>query len=203
MRRLIDDLLNYSRVTTRALPFRKVSLNRICGDVLSDLDELISQHGAMVRCATLPAVAADPTQMRQLFQNLLVNAIKFHKPGIPPVIEIECELVRMELDATLRQTVAACRISIKDNGIGFEEKHADRIFQVFQRLHGHNEFEGSGVGLAICRKIVERHSGTITAQGRSSEGATFMVTLPLRQPAEAVSLEPRSEQKGDYDQDGE
>ena len=202
MRQLIDDLLNYSRVTTQALPFRHVALGRLIREVMADLDELITQANAKVLCGPLPDVAADPTQMRQLFQNLIVNAVKFHRPGVPPVVEIVSDLVDLRLPATPRDVVAGCRIEIRDNGIGFDEKYLDRIFQVFQRLQGRSEFEGSGVGLAICRKIVERHSGTITAHSRPGEGATFVVTLPLRQPQEDSCLELSLEQETDHDSDG-
>jgi PAS domain S-box-containing protein len=189
MRRLIDDLLNYSRVTTQALPFSQVEMGALVREVISDLDELIAQTNARIHCGPIPNVAADPTQMRQLFQNLIANAVKFHRPEVPPVVEIASELVDVKLPGNPLDAVAGCRIEIRDNGIGFDEKHLGRIFQVFQRLRGRSEFEGSGVGLAICRKIVERHGGTITARSRPGEGATFIVTLPLRQPEEACSAE--------------
>ena len=202
MRRLIDDLLNYSRVTTQALPFRIVALDTLVQEVVSDLEELTTQTQATINCGVLPSVAADPTQMRQLFQNLIVNAIKFHRPGVEPVIDITAEPVDARLPGMDHTLVKACRIAIRDNGIGFDEKYLDRIFQVFQRLHGRNEFEGSGVGLAICRKIVERHNGTITAHSRPSEGATFFVTLPIRQLREDSSIEPPSEEEANHDPDG-
>lgn len=196
MRRLIDDLLNYSRVTTQALPFRRIALDGVIREVVSDLDELITQASATVNCGPVPALAADPTQMRQLFQNLIVNAVKFHRPGISPVIDINGAHVD---EPGMGE---ACRVTIRDNGIGFDEKYLDRIFQVFQRLHGRNEFEGSGVGLAICRKIVERHNGTITAHSRPGEGATFVITLPIRQPGEDGTLENPIEEEADHDPDG-
>lgn len=202
MRRLIDDLLNYSRVTTQALPFRLVALDTLVQEVISDLDELITQSQATINCCVLPTLEADPTQMRQLFQNLVVNAIKFHRPEVGPVIDIIGEPVDVRLPGTNHAMVAASRISIRDNGIGFDEKYLGRIFQVFQRLHGRNEFEGSGVGLAICRKIVERHHGTITAHSRPGEGATFVVTLPIRQLKEDSSIELSSEEEANHDPDG-
>ena len=174
MRELINDLLSFSRVTTKGQPFARVDLTAVLAGVLSDLEVRLAQTGGRVDAGPLPAVDADPTQMRQLFQNLLGNALKFHRPGVPPVVT-----VRGGLDAA-----GACRVSVADNGIGFDEKYLDRIFQVFQRLHGRGEYDGTGVGLAICQKIVDRHGGTLTARSRPGEGATFLLTLPARQPGE-------------------
>ena len=171
MRQLIQDLLAYSRVTIQGRPFMPVALDSIIGAVLTDLEILVEQTGAAVEVGALPTVQGDPTQLRQLFQNLIANALKFHKPDVPPRIAI-----RSSHDA------GAHRISVADNGIGFDEKYLDRIFQVFQRLHGRGEYEGTGVGLAICRKIVERHGGAITARSRPGEGSTFVVALPAYRP---------------------
>jgi PAS domain S-box-containing protein len=202
MRRLIDDLLTFSRVTTNARPFKRVDLGKIAHEVVSDLDEYITQKGGAVRLGELPAIDTDPTQIRQLFQNLIANAIKFHRPGVPPVVEVRAEELTLPLpspDATARP---ACRILIKDNGIGFDEKYLDRIFQVFQRLHGRDEYEGTGVGLAICRKIVERHGGTITATSRVGEGTTFVITLPVHQYRGKSSEDEQPEQEAHHDPDG-
>jgi PAS domain S-box-containing protein len=194
MRRLIDDLLTFSRVTTQRRPPARLNLRKLVAEVLSDLEERLAQAKGTVRVGALPPVEADPTQMRQLFQNLLVNAVKFHRPGVPPVVEVEGDTV--EQPAEGGGSVRMCRISVRDNGIGFDEKYRERIFDVFQRLHGRTEYEGTGVGLAICRKIVERHGGTITAHGREGEGATFVVLLPApEQPTrEAKGEDGRPEQ---------
>jgi signal transduction histidine kinase len=120
----------------------------------------------------MPIIDADPTQMRQLFQNLIDNGLKFSRPNDKPVVQIRAQRLN-----------EVCQIIVKDNGIGFEEKHLDRIFTVFQRLHGRGEYEGTGVGLPICRKIAERHGGTITAMSTPNQGATFIVTLPARRHA--------------------
>jgi len=133
--------------------------------------------------------------MRQLFQNLLGNALKFHRPGVPPVVRVRGELVPGG-DAPL-----TCRVTVQDNGIGFDPKYRDRIFDVFQRLHGRDEYEGTGVGLAICRKIVERHGGTITAHSAPGEGATFVVTLPVRHPREDAETDGKRDQ-ADHHPDG-
>jgi light-regulated signal transduction histidine kinase (bacteriophytochrome) len=198
MRRLIDDLLNYSRVTTSARPFARADLGKLVGEVVGDLDERIGQAGGRVEIGELPEIDADPTQMRQLFQNLIANAVKFHRPGVPPVVEVRGELLAERLPDADSVPVPACRITVRDNGIGFDEKYRDRIFQVFQRLHGRNEYEGTGVGLAICRKITERHGGTITAHSRAGEGATFVVTIPVRQPREDATADDQPENSGDH-----
>lgn len=202
MRRLIDDLLNYSRVTTTARPFKRVDLGQLVPEVVADLDERINPTGGAVHVGEMPEIDADPTQMRQLFQNLIANAVKFHKPNVPPEIEVRAECVSALLPAGGAAPIPACRITVRDNGIGFDEKYLSRIFQVFQRLHGRNEYEGTGVGLAICRKIAERHGGTITAQSRIGEGATFVVTLPIRQPGEDATADVQRDQKTGDDSDG-
>ena len=176
MRSLINDLLNFSRVTTRAQPPQLLDLGSVAQDVVSDLEGRIQQTGGKVEIGTLPELEADPIQMRQLLQNLIGNALKFHRPGVPPVVRLASQA------ATNGKAATSCEITVEDNGIGFEEVYLDRIFNVFQRLHGRNEYEGTGMGLAICRKIVERHGGTITAQSKLEQGSRFIVTLPLRQP---------------------
>lgn len=170
MQILIDDLLSYSRITTKAQPFIATNLNEVVRDVLSDLEVRVESTQAVVDVAPLPTLEADPSQMRQLFQNIIGNALKFHKKGVPPHVRI-----------TGSADYGRCEIQVQDNGIGFDVKYLDRIFTIFQRLHGKQEFEGTGVGLAVCRRIVERHSGTITAQGQLGEGSTFIVRLPLKQ----------------------
>lgn len=180
MQVLIDDLLAYSRVTTRAQPFVPTDLNGIVADVLSDLEVRIEQTGATVTCEPLPIIEADAIQMRQLFQNLIGNALKFHRKDVPPVVRIRALAPATEVP----EAAAMCQILVEDNGIGFEEKYLDRIFVVFQRLHGRAEYEGTGVGLAICRKIALRHGGDITARSQLGEGATFIVTLPAHHPKE-------------------
>jgi len=176
MRSLISELLNFSRVTTRAQPPESISLERAAREVVSDLEGRVQQVNGRVDLGELPTIEADPMQIRQLLQNLIGNALKFHRPEVPPVVRVEGELLRNGAAGP------QCRLTIKDNGIGFEEVYLDRIFDVFQRLHGRNEYEGTGMGLAICRKIVERHGGTITAQSEPGVGSTFIITLPMVQP---------------------
>ena len=173
MHQLIVDLLAFSRVTTRGEPFRLVDLNRPFGDVLTLLDVAIEESGAVVTARDLPAIEADEVQMRQLFQNLIGNAIKFRRDGVALSISIEGN-VRAAGEGEI------CEVRVRDNGIGFEPCYGERIFQIFQRLHGKGKFEGTGIGLAICKKIVERHGGTIRAEGALGEGAEFIIELPKR-----------------------
>jgi two-component system, LuxR family, sensor kinase FixL len=174
MQTLIDDLLSFSRITTKAQPFVSIDLADIMREVISDLEIRIQEAGGQVEVGDLPILEADPMQMRQLLQNLISNALKFHQPETAPLIRIQSQDLAQNGDRY-------CQITVADNGIGFDEKYLDRIFTVFQRLHGRSEYEGTGVGLAICRKIVERHGGSITAISQPGSGATFLVTLPLHQ----------------------
>lgn len=189
MSRLIRDLLAFSRVKTRAKPFEQVDLNEIVTEVLEDLLVAIEESGGQVDVGHLPGLDADPTQMRQLFQNLISNGLKFHRHGISPQISVSAELVDRNGETT-------CRIEISDNGIGFESKYLDRIFSPFQRLHAKSAYPGTGIGLAICRRIVERHNGEITAESDPGNGSTFIVTLPCSQENEEVE-EATSEQPVD------
>jgi signal transduction histidine kinase len=178
MRQLINDLLSYSRITTAANPFARVALNDVLNGVLSDLQIRIEETNATIEFDKLPLIQADSMQMRQLFQNLIGNALKFRKADVAPVIKISAR----ETDAhELAVAGPVAVITIEDNGIGFEPQFKDQIFTIFQRLHSRNEYEGTGIGLATCRKIVERHLGTIDADGRPGEGSTFHITLPLTQ----------------------
>ncbi len=167
MQILIRDLLAYSRLTTRKQPLGPVDLGVVVAEVLSDLESRIVETGATIEVGELPTVEADGLQMRQLFQNLIGNALKFHRPGRPPVVAIEAS------EEEGRQ-----RISVRDEGIGFDAQYAERIFEPFQRLHNRTRYAGTGIGLAICRRIAERHGGEITADAQPDQGATFTVILP-------------------------
>ena len=179
---LINDLLTFSRVTTTAQPFGLVDLRAVAHTVVEDLETRLQQTGGRVEIGALPTVQADSVQIRQLFQNLISNALKFHRPGEPPVVEVRGEVLPVPSGAEGGRAGQVCRITVRDNGIGFEERYRARIFEVFQRLHGRGEFEGTGIGLAICKKIVERHGGTITAASSPRQGSVFTITLPLSQP---------------------
>jgi signal transduction histidine kinase len=182
METLIEDLLTFARVTTNARPFVAVELGTIVDDVLCDLELQIGRTAGRVDAGWLPTIDADPTQMRQLFQNLIANALKFHRATEPPVVKISGRLVEGEVKNGRENCPCAvmCEIAIADTGIGFDEKYLDRIFTMFQRLHSREQYEGTGVGLAVCRKIVERHGGSISAHSTPAHGATFVATLPLK-----------------------
>lgn len=167
MSTLIEDLLAFSRVTRITKSIQPVDLVKTMKEVVSDLETRIVDSGAAVRFGALHTVDADPTHIRQLMQNLVGNAIKFHRPNIPPVVEV-----------TTKKKKGGIEITVRDNGIGFDEKYLDRIFAVFQRLNERSSYEGTGIGLAVCRKIVERYGGTITAESVKNEGSLFTVWLP-------------------------
>jgi PAS domain S-box-containing protein len=179
MQTLIYDLLMFSRVISRTEPFEAVDLKRVAQEVIGDLELRIEKTGGRVEVGELPTIEADASQMRQLLLNLLGNALKFHAPDQAPVVRVAGR--RLES----AEGPARCELTVADNGIGFDEKYLDRIFVVFQRLHGRQEYEGTGIGLAVCRRITERHGGTITARSTPGKGATFIVTLPVRQAAPA------------------
>jgi PAS domain S-box-containing protein len=171
MQHLIEALLQYSRISTRDHPHRPVTLTSVMDNVYSDLETRIEQLRAEVTFSEMPTVMGDTTQLEQLFLNLIGNALKYHKQDSPPRVEITAEF----LDKN-RVT-----IHVSDNGIGFKEQYLERIFQPFQRLHARNEYEGTGIGLALCDKIARRHGGTIIANSKPGEGSVFSVTLPLIQ----------------------
>lgn len=171
MQGLINDLLTFSRVTSQARTMVEIDLGQVAREVLSDLEGRLHATRGRVEIGALPRLESDPLQMRQLLQNLIGNALKFHRPGVPPAVVL----------ASQPPSNGCVEIEVRDNGIGFEEKYLDRIFTPFQRLHGRGQYEGTGMGLAICRKIVERHGGAITARSTPGQGSTFIVTLPLRQ----------------------
>jgi signal transduction histidine kinase len=173
--------LEFSRVSSKGKAFVPVDLNEVVAGVLSDLEARFVQTGGRAEVADLPTVASDAVQMRQLLQNLIGNALKFHRKDEVPVVRVSAEILAERDAESGASSGKMCRISVADNGIGFDEKYLDRVFTIFQRLHGRGEYEGTGIGLAVCRKIAERHGGSITAQSRPGRGSTFVVTLPLVQ----------------------
>ena len=181
MRCLINDLLSYSRVTTKARPFVSVNLDQTAREVISDLQVAIEQANARITLRDLPEIEADPTQMRQLLQNLLSNALKFRCMLRRPEIVVSGRVYGASPRERTTFGPQICEITVTDNGIGFKQDYAERIFGVFRRLHGRGEYPGTGIGLATCRKILERHSGTIIASGKPEEGAIFVCTLPAAQ----------------------
>ena len=184
MQAMIQGLLAYSRVTTQAQVRTCVDLSKTAAEVLSDLEVSLESSQAQVEVGELPAVQGDPLQMRQLLQNLIGNAIKFARPGEPPRVRVWAQDLPAEAGAfggdSLGGEAPACvQICVEDNGIGFDPSRLEKLFQPFQRLVSRTEYEGSGIGLAICRKIVERHGGSITARSTPGQGSTFVVTLPV------------------------
>jgi len=170
MRQLLDDLLQFSRVATRPEPFKGISLSKVVREAADVFEETLKQSGGVVEIEKLPDIEADETQILRLFQNLIGNALKFRsaeKPRIMVYAKQDDERV--------------CQIFVKDNGIGFEQQYEELIFKPFQRLHGRSEYDGTGMGLAICRKIAERHGGSIRAESEPGRGSTFIIRLPLKQ----------------------
>src|SRR5690554_6647386 len=183
MQELMEDLLSYSRISRQFNISDKINLEKEVETVLGDLEISIKENKAIINVKSLPkSLLADPIQMRQLFQNLISNAIKFRKPDVESVINIESELVKADelpcKELSKNNPKMYWKISVSDNGIGFDEQYLDKIFAVFQRLHGRSAYEGTGIGLSICKKICENHKGTITAKSSEGNGATFIVFLP-------------------------
>jgi signal transduction histidine kinase len=188
MRTLINDLLSYSKLTTTP-EFTNSSLNLIAQDTITDLELSIKEAGAKLVVGHLPFADVIPDQMRQVFQNIISNAIKFSKRGMPPEIKIWSDYT-LERSAETRPAEKGkyCRIYISDNGIGFNEQYLDKIFTMFQRLHGRSEYEGTGIGLSIVKKIIEKHSGLVTAKSKEGEGTTFIIILPLKQTTKLATV---------------
>jgi len=192
MQTLINDLLTFSRIIRSAQPFMPVNLEAVTKEVLVDLEVRIEKSSAQIQVGKLPTIEADPTQMRQLLQNLIGNALKFQPHGSTPQIKIDAQLItrdQIQEDTvfpkpppTAKPDDEFCVLTVQDNGIGFEEQYLEKIFAVFQRLHGRAEYEGTGVGLAVCRRITDRHAGLITAQSKPGEGSIFIIILPIFQP---------------------
>ncbi len=191
MQILINDLLTFSRVTTKAQPFAPVNLADVANGVVEDLEGRIELVKGRVEVGALPVIDAEPLQMRQLLQNLIGNALKFRRPEEPPVVKVEAQIIP---DPVIPEK-KLCRLTISDNCIGFDEKYLDRIFNVFQRLHTRNEYEGTGMGLAIVRKIALYHGGDITAKSKPGVGSTFILTVPVVHPREAQAENTNQETK--------
>jgi len=178
MQRLISDLLEFSRLTTRGKPFEPVNLSTIVSGVVSDLEVTIERSGGKVEVGDLATIDADAGQMRQLFQNLIGNALKFHREDVAPEVKVRGVA---SAPAKEGEPPKFYEIRVEDNGIGIESKYLDRIFTVFERLNSREQYEGTGIGLAICKKIAERHGGRIRVESEPGRGTTFVVSLPQRQ----------------------
>ncbi len=177
---LINDLLTLSRVTSKAQPFQPIDLAKICSEVLCDLEVLIEKTAGRIDVGNLPIIDADALQMRQLFQNLIGNALKFHRKETLPTVKIYAETSTENVENINDQINQLCKIVIEDNGIGIDQAYYERIFKPFHRLHTRAEYEGTGIGLAVCQKIVQRHGGKIEVVSKPGEGSTFIVLLPVK-----------------------
>lgn len=174
MRALIDALLEYARFSRLDGRMVNVDLHRLVSDVVADLQAQLERTGGEVSVADLPVVHANPTHMRQLFQNLIGNGLKFHRAGVPPRVRVYVGAGDGGEPGGRHHVIV-----VEDNGIGFDDRHRERIFRIFQRLHGVHEYEGTGIGLAVCRRIVEQHGGTLVSEGEPGMGARFFVSLPI------------------------
>ncbi|MEO6546377.1 MAG: ATP-binding protein [Ferruginibacter sp.] len=180
MQALIDDLLTYSRVKQNSEKFEKVNLSEILDEVLNDFENIIKEKNAIIEAHNIIQVSVIKFQFRQVVQNLLSNSFKFSKPGRAPIITIKSEMININLTkyGQVNPTDNYCHITYSDNGIGFDSKYSTRIFEVFQRLHSKEKYNGTGMGLAICKRIIENHKGIIIASGKLNRGATFDIYIP-------------------------
>jgi light-regulated signal transduction histidine kinase (bacteriophytochrome) len=181
MQNLISSLLNYSRMNSRGMDFEMTDLNNVLEDASNNIRELLEESQTVIEHEPLPVLPCVPMQINQLFTNLIINSIKYKAAGTPPLIQISARpALRDEIKSpdTVSEETNYWKIIFSDNGIGFEQQYADRIFELFQRLHSRFEYEGTGIGLAICKKIVQNHKGFIYADGKPGLGATFVIFLP-------------------------
>ena len=183
MQTMVNDLLSFSRVKTQGKAFVTIHLNDILKEVINDLEISINETGASVEINDLPIIEADPHQIQQLFLNLISNALKFHSKDAVPSVKI----YQKSDIATSHDSNSFCKIIVEDNGIGFEDQYRDRIFKPFQRLHGREAYKGTGIGLAICHRIIERHGGSITADSHVGRGTKFIVALPIKQKQRGIN----------------
>jgi light-regulated signal transduction histidine kinase (bacteriophytochrome)/CheY-like chemotaxis protein len=180
MQALINDILAFSKITAEETAFAKTDLVPIIMEVISDMDEMVQDKQAKITIDQLPQIDVIPGLMRPLFQNLISNALKYSRKDIPPQIHINAEVQPAPEDmGTNTEGSRFCRIIVEDNGIGFDQKYSEKIFEMFTRLHQNSEFEGTGIGLAICKKIVEKHRGFISAKSNVNLGSTFILSFPL------------------------
>jgi light-regulated signal transduction histidine kinase (bacteriophytochrome) len=186
MQALIKDILLFSQTSIEKPVFIETDLNNILNDVLAELDSIIDEKKAKMLVEPLPMLCVNPVLIRPLFHNLISNALKYARKNVDPVIRIYSEYSTVqESGGSDENKNKYCRIYVEDNGIGFEQKYSEQIFGMFKRLHLNSEFEGTGIGLALCKKIVEEHNGFITARSKVNEGSIFIISLPMQQPVNA------------------
>ena len=188
MQVLIEDILNFSRISSAREPFVKCDLDKLMKDVVVDLEENIEDKKAQIQIDKLPSIMGNERLLLLLFNNIISNAIKYSKKNIPPVIRISCEINKNLHPKHDSLSDRYCRIFIEDNGIGFEPQYAEYIFGMFKRLHHHTEFEGTGIGLSLCRKITELHRGFIAAKSKLNKGSVFIISLPMKNTEQKISV---------------
>jgi light-regulated signal transduction histidine kinase (bacteriophytochrome) len=184
MHSLITDIFAFSTVSDDKGEYSVTDMNAIIKEVVHDLETEINQKKGIIEAGTLPSLQIKPGLIRLLFQNIIGNALKYSKKDIPPMVKISSEMTKSSQGAA---EARYCRIYIQDNGIGFEQKYSEQIFEMFRRLHGFNEYEGTGIGLALCKKIVEKHNGFINARSQAGTGSTFIISLPVVQPFKNIA----------------
>ena len=183
MQRLITDILEFSKVSYDNNDFTNTDLNVLVNEVIADLEPNVTQKKAIINVKPLPSIEVKPGLMRPLLSNLIENALKYSKKDVAPQINIYAESPRSSTGERSIKDKRFCKIFVEDNGIGFDQKYADQIFDMFVRLHGNSEYEGTGIGLALCKQIAEKHQGYISALSKENEGATFIISLPVKIPA--------------------
>jgi light-regulated signal transduction histidine kinase (bacteriophytochrome) len=187
MQALIKDILLFSKTSIEKPVFAETNLNDILGEVLAEMENVIKERNAVIHAEPLPTLSVNPVLMRPLFHNLISNAVKYAKKDVQAVVRIYSEFSAATNGSdTAEVKNKYCRIYVEDNGIGFDQKYSEQIFGMFKRLHLHTEFEGTGIGLALCKKIVEEHNGFITARSKVNEGSVFIISLPVQQPVAEI-----------------
>ena len=189
MQALIKDILTFSKLSVEKGMFEKTNLNNVVDEVLNELDSTVQEKHAKVTVGKLPVLQVNPGLIRPLFYNLISNALKYSKKNVPPVVNISSEMPANGQDVAKQPEHKYCRIYIQDNGIGFDQKYSEEIFGMFKRLHLSTEYEGTGIGLALCKKIVEEHNGYISAKSQVNEGSTFIISLPVKLSTQAAVAE--------------
>jgi light-regulated signal transduction histidine kinase (bacteriophytochrome) len=188
MQNLITDILTFSKIAVDKAAFIETDINLLIDEVLVDLDEEMRHKCAKVFVDKIPVLSVNPGLMKPLFHNLIGNALKYCKKDLEPVIKITHDMSNPLNGKSKELKDRYCKILIQDNGIGFDQKYAEEIFGMFKRLHHNTEFQGTGIGLALCKKIVEQHKGYISARSKVNEGSTFIISLPLQQKQETISI---------------
>jgi signal transduction histidine kinase len=187
MQNLITDILTFSKIAVDRAAFVETNMNTLIEEILVDIDEEVKSKNARITIEPLPVLSVNPGLIKPLFQNLISNSLKYSRKDVQPIIKITQETNTLLNGSNGTPKDKYCKILIHDNGIGFDQKYAEEIFGMFKRLHHNSEFQGTGIGLALCKKIVEQHKGYISARSKINEGSTFIISLPLQQKEESVA----------------